>query len=97
MFLAGVMSERHHTLRKFGKVLKIIAWVLTVAGFVSTILLAVSASALMPRIYLFLGGLIFTALQAILLFTAAGLIELFVEMSETLQEIKQNLQKSGGE
>ena len=67
--------------------LSVLTWVVIVVGVISSILLGIRAATLLASITFLLGGLLATAISALMLLATSRLIYLFLDMEEHLSEI----------
>ncbi|GAI22364.1 unnamed protein product, partial [marine sediment metagenome] len=77
--------------------LKVLAWVVGVLGFVSSIFLAIAASALLPKIYILLGSFVATALFVVMLLATSKFIYLFIDIEGHLSELVGLIKKKPGD
>jgi len=86
---------KHRTLRLVAYSMAVIAWILLVCGIAASIIIAVKAATSMAQITFLLGGLLATAINTVLLLATSKLIYLFLSVEEHLEEISNNLKKTG--
>ena len=67
--------------------LSVLTWVVVVVGVVSSILLGIRAATLLASITFLLGGLLVTAISALMLLVTAKLIYLLLDIEEHLKEM----------
>ncbi len=81
------MNKKHEGLRLVAASLRILAWIIAGSGFVSSILLGIAASAIIPKVYMLLGGLVVTAITTSLLLALSGIIYVLVDTAEELHRV----------
>ncbi len=84
---------KYQTLHIIASGINVLAWVVAVVGVLSSIFLGIAASALIPKIYILLGGLVITAIYVLILLATSRFIYLFIDMEEDLSEIVRLLKK----
>ena len=67
--------------------LSVLTWVVIVVGVISSILLGIRAATLLASITFLLGGLLVTAISALMLLVTAKLIYLLLDIEEHLKEM----------
>jgi len=81
------MNKKYEGLRLVAASLRILAWIVAGSGFVSSILLGITATAIIPKVYMLLGGLVVTAITTSLLLAFSGVIYVLVDTTEELRKI----------
>lgn len=81
------MNIKHEGLRLIAYVLNILAWIVGTIGFISAIFLGINATAVFPKIYLLMLGLLTTAIMTCLLLALSKLIYLFIDIEDGLSEL----------
>ena len=78
---------KYQTLRIVAALLGILAWVVVVVGVITAIIIGVAAATVIAKIGLLLGGLVITAVYALMLLAASRFIYLFIDIEQDLSEI----------
>ncbi len=82
------MSDaKYQGLQLLASTLKILAWVVGAVGFVSSIFLGIAASSLVPKMFMLLGGLLFTAITTGVLLAISEVIYLFIDIAQDIRKI----------
>jgi hypothetical protein len=81
------LKMKHQTLRIAAASFSVLAWVVAIAGVIVSIIIGIGATTLLVRVGLVLGGLVFTAIFALVLLTASRLLYLFIDIEDDLREI----------
>jgi len=84
---------KYQTLQIIASCLKVLTWVVVAMGVISSIILGIRATALIPAITFLLGGLVVTAISALILLAISKFIYLFIDMEQDLSEIARQRNK----
>ena len=84
---------KYQTLRLIASCLKVLTWVVVAVGIVSSIILGIRASSLIPAITFLLGGFVLTAIYALVLLAISKSIYLFIDIEQDLSEIARQANK----
>ena len=84
---------KYQTLRIIASCLKVLTWVVVAVGVISSIILGIRATALIPAITFLLGGFVLTAVYALILLAISKLIYLFIDMEQDLTEIARQVKE----
>ncbi len=89
---------KYQTLRIAASCISVLAWVVVAAGVAASVMVGIGAATVVAKIAFLLGGLVLTAIYALVLLVASRLIYLFIDIEEDLREIagliKQNQRTS---
>ena len=83
-------EQRYHGLEVIAATLKILAWVVGALGFILAIFLSIAASALVPKVLLLMGGLLWAAITTGVLLALSEIIYLLIDVA---QDIKKTADK----
>ena len=78
---------KHHTLRIIASLLGKLAWLVAAAGIIISIIIGIAAATVATKIGILLGGLVLTAVNALMLVAASKLVYLFIGIDESLERI----------
>ena len=65
----------------------VLTWVVVAAGITASVTVGIEAATAVAKVVFLLGGLILTAIGALMLLVASRLIYLFIDIKEDLSEI----------
>ncbi len=78
---------KYQALRIAASCITILAWVVVAAGVAASVMVGIGAVTAVAKITFLLGGLVLTAIGALMLLVASRLIYLFIDIEEDLREI----------
>ncbi len=78
---------KYQALRIIAFSITVLVWVVVAAGVVASIFIGIGAVTAVAKIAFLLGGLVLTAIGALVLLVASRLIYLFIDIEENLREI----------
>ncbi len=78
---------KYQTLRIAAFCITVLVWVVVAAGVAASVMVGIGAVTAVAKIAFLLGGLVLTAIYALVLLVAAKLIYLFIDIEENLSEI----------
>jgi hypothetical protein len=80
---------KHQTLHTVATWLTILAWVIAVAGIVSSIILGIGSATAIAKIGMLLGGFVVTGILFLMLLVVSKMILLFLDIKEDLNSIAE--------
>ncbi len=78
---------KYQALRIAASCISVLAWVVVAAGVAASIMVGIGTVTIIAKVAFLLGGLVLTAIGALILFVASRLIYLFIDIEEDLREI----------
>ncbi len=84
---------KYQALRIIAFSITVLVWVVVAAGVAASVMVGIGAATAVAKIAFLLGGLVFTAIGALILLVASRLIYLFIDIEEDLREIARLLKK----
>ncbi len=78
---------KYQALRIAAFCITVLAWVVVAAGVAASVMVGIGAVTAVAKIAFLLGGLVLTAIGALMLLVASRLIYLFIDIEEDLREI----------
>ncbi len=78
---------KYQALRIIASSITVLVWVVVAAGVAASIMVGIGAATAVAKIAFLLGGLVLTAIGALVLLVASRLIYLFIDIEEDLREI----------
>ena len=78
---------KYQTLRIIAFSITVLVWVVVVAGVAASVMVGIGAATVVAKIAFLLGGLVLTAIYALVLLVASRLIYLFIDIEKGLSEI----------
>ena len=78
---------KYQTLRMIAFSITVLVWVVVVAGVAASVMVGIGAATVVAKIVFLLGGLVLTAINALVLLVASRLIYLFIDIEKGLSEI----------
>jgi hypothetical protein len=84
---------KYKTLLIIASCTKVLAWIAVVIGVFSSIRIGIIATTPLASVSFLLGGLLITAIFALMLLAASKFIHLFVDMQKDLSEIADSIKK----
>ena len=78
---------KYQTLRIIAFSITVLVWVVVVAGVAASVMVGIGAATVVAKIAFLLGGLVLTAINALVLLVASRLIYLFIDIEKGLSEI----------
>ena len=83
----------HATLCIISTILKVLGWIVVVAGVISTVILAVAAPSGIGALVNVIEGLLITAVGAVIIFALAYLIPLLIDIESNTRQTRESLDK----
>ncbi len=80
---------KYRTLRWVARCLGVLVWVVLVVGVFTSIVVGIAAATVMAKVGILLGGLVITAINALILLAASRFIYLFIYIEQDLSDIKE--------
>ena len=83
----------HAILCTISTILKVLGWIVVVAGVISTVILAVAAPSGIGALVNVIEGLLITAVGAVIIFALAYLIPLLIDIESNTHQTRESLDK----
>jgi hypothetical protein len=87
---------KHQTLRIIASLLDKLAWLVAAAGIIISIIIGIAAATVATKVGILLGGLVLTAVNALMLLAVSKLVYLFISIDESLERIAFLKEKEQG-
>ncbi len=78
---------KYQALRIIASSITVLVWVVVAAGVAASVMVGIGAVTVVAKVAFLLGGLVFTAIGALVLLVASRLIHLFIDIEEDLSKI----------
>jgi len=85
--------QRYTALRTIAVVLKVLAWIVAVAGVIGSIFMAVMAVSGLEAIGTLIGGLLATAIYFVILLAAAEVIRVVIDIEQNTRDSAESLKQ----
>ena len=81
------MNDKYPGLKSVATILNILAWMVLAIGFISSIFLGLAGSTFTAKIFMLVGGFVFTAISFCTLFAFSRLIIVLIDIEFDLRQV----------